>query len=355
MSIPLTLEGARKIAAKYEEQLRSQGVPNDFLCELKQIYFNYLRHQGLDLGQYEDYLRTHATDEVWRFYQTRIKIINEIKALYQNNKEKCNQILDKEGYYDIIFEWPRTKKKGNSFETIPLCWKGPYSYYNSNTWVLLSEFVIKDDVLFVGYYNYHSGPPDYGYMSLESVPNSVLAHALYLIKKGLDSCDIVLPASLLLIKVDLRSISKIRLFNRKWKHGSGCSTMNINATFYIGENVYSVVSDQYEELEKTDYCWYFEGDSDGWMNFPEEFNHPLDALFIDLSKVPMDVTAICVDCQEESGATQYERKAIDTITDRRFGINYSSNERIVEKDSLFCKRIKLTKREDCWCLSLESN
>ncbi len=291
----------------------------------------------------------------WGDLPCRNRIIEGIKTLYLKDEKKCNQILDNEGCYDIILEWLRTNKKGNPFETIPLCWEGPYSYNNSNTWVLLSEFVIEDGILFIGYHNYHSGPPDYGYMSLETVPDSVLAYALYLIKKGLAGCDIILPESLLLIRVDLRSISKNRLFARVCRHATDNTDMNTNVIFSTEEKVYSVISDQcknHESVKRANYCWYYEGDSDGWMNFPDEFDHTWNALFIDMSNVPQEVTMILISFQEiTADKIKCDRNAKLSITDQRLGINYVDNTMVVSKEESYRKSIKLVKMTDCWHIS----
>ena len=120
-------------------------------------------------------------------------IIEEIKNLYKTSKEKCDKILDDAGFYEYIENYYRSPRNWlkfgersdeDPFESIPLCWQGPFSYGGSTTWVMIGEFVVEEDTLFAGIYNYHSGPPDYMFISLEVIPDNVLSNALDTIKKG---------------------------------------------------------------------------------------------------------------------------------------------------------------------------
>ncbi len=119
-------------------------------------------------------------------------IVEEITNLYKTSKEKCDKILDDAGYYEQIVnyrpprKWFDFKKRieENPFKSIPLCWQGPFSYGSATTWVMIGEFVVEEDELYAGVYNFHSGPPDYMFLSSEIIPDNVLSNALDMIKKG---------------------------------------------------------------------------------------------------------------------------------------------------------------------------
>lgn len=50
------------------------------------------------------------------------------------------------------------------------------------TWVMIAGFGILENQLNAEIYNYHSGPPDYMYINIDSVPDVVLSSALILLK-----------------------------------------------------------------------------------------------------------------------------------------------------------------------------
>lgn len=50
------------------------------------------------------------------------------------------------------------------------------------TWVMIAGFGILENQLYAEIYNYHSGPPDYMYINIDSVPDVVLYSALILLQ-----------------------------------------------------------------------------------------------------------------------------------------------------------------------------
>lgn len=120
----------------------------------------------------------------------RINIIDELTNLYIKDAESCNDILDSLGYYEQLenyrpskklFPWEK-KENANPFESIPLCWQGPFSFGGTMTWVMIAGFGILENQLYAEIYNYHSGPPDYMYINIDSVPDVVLSSALILLQ-----------------------------------------------------------------------------------------------------------------------------------------------------------------------------
>ena len=116
----------------------------------------------------------------------RTKIIEELTKLYINDSEGCNDVLDSLGYYEKIenyqpskrlFPWKK-QEDGEPFESIPLCWKGPFSFGGAMTWLMIAGFSILDGQLYAEIYNYHSGPPDYMGINIDVVPDKVLYSAL---------------------------------------------------------------------------------------------------------------------------------------------------------------------------------
>lgn len=104
--------------------------------------------------------------------------------------EGCNDVLDSFGYYEQIdnyrppkkmFPWQK-KEEANPFESIPLCWQGPFAFGGAMTWVMIAGFGILDSQLYAEIYNYHSGPPDYMNISIDVVPDAVLYSALNLLQ-----------------------------------------------------------------------------------------------------------------------------------------------------------------------------
>lgn len=120
----------------------------------------------------------------------RINIIDELTNLYIKDAESCNDVLDSLGYYEQLdnylpskklFPWKK-KENANPFESIPLCWQGPFSFGGTMTWVMIAGFDILENQLYAEIYNYHSGPPDYMYINIDSVPDVVLSSALILMQ-----------------------------------------------------------------------------------------------------------------------------------------------------------------------------
>lgn len=120
----------------------------------------------------------------------RAKIIEELTKLYVKDIEGCNDVLDSLGYYEQIenyrppkklFPWQK-REEANPFESIPLCWQGPFSFGGAITWVMIAGFCILDSQLYAEIYNYHSGPPDYMSINIDVVPDSVLYSALILLQ-----------------------------------------------------------------------------------------------------------------------------------------------------------------------------
>lgn len=114
----------------------------------------------------------------------RDKIIEELTQLYVKDTEGCNDILDSLGYYELIEKWSHKNRRQaeSPFETIPLCWQGPFSFDGSVTWVMIAEFGIIDNQLYAEIYNYHSGSPDYMGIKIDVVPDTVLYSTLNLLQ-----------------------------------------------------------------------------------------------------------------------------------------------------------------------------
>lgn len=120
----------------------------------------------------------------------RTRVIEELTKLYVKDIEGCNDVLDSLGYYEQIenfrppkklFPWQK-REEVNPFESIPLCWQGPFSYGGAMTWVMIAGFCVLDNQLYAEIYNYHSGPPDYMCINIDVVPDAVLYSALLLLQ-----------------------------------------------------------------------------------------------------------------------------------------------------------------------------
>ena len=117
---------------------------------------------------------------------TKTVIIDKLTRLALAQIEKCNSIIECLGYYEQLEDykpskiWLPWKKNVNCspFESIPLCWEGPFSYGGSITWVMIAGLCLEVGELYAEIYNYHSLPPDFGAVPIEMVPSDVLQYLL---------------------------------------------------------------------------------------------------------------------------------------------------------------------------------
>ena len=248
----------------------------------------------------------------------------------------CNHFnnLFYERYVYDAYEYLRNHRDLSAIEDLLICDR-----------YLFGEFVGEGDDVYVMAYDLSTGPPDYVEIPISHIDwnklKSIIEKTEQLILNSIVSNNAHLS-----VRVDVRGNGR--------KSDTDAEIL-LTASFYSGEKCYTVVTNQTDysnSLEETEFCYFFNGDSDGWMIFPDEFNHPWEELHIDFEKIPQDITNIVIEYGIFSWNGANIQMAID-VNDRTHCLNLLKQEHKINMNGLnsFSRRITVNRDNGKWFYS----
>ena len=210
---------------------------------------------------------------------------------------------------------------------------------------LFGEFVVEGDEVYVMAYDLSTGPPDY-----VGIPISCIAW---------DKLKVIIENTEKLILnsvVSNEALLSVRVNTCERRRKSDIDVeIWLTASFYSGNECYAMVSNQndYSNCTKeTEFCYFFNGDSDGWMTFPDEITHLWEELRIDFEKIPQDITTIIIEYSVVSWNKDDIQIVIDA-NDRMHDLNLFKQEHRIKTtgSNLFSRRITVNRDNGNWFYS----